>query len=82
MDKVGTTDHVAATLETEAVEPDYACPECGKAMKDANTRASKRANLDLRICSNKDCRWKADWSTGKPTSYEEPEPTEDEKPRW
>lgn len=82
MDKIGTADHVAATLETEVTPPTYACPECGKAMKDANTQTTKRVGLDVRICSNKNCRWKADWSTGKPTSFTEPEPTEDEKPRW
>jgi predicted RNA-binding Zn-ribbon protein involved in translation (DUF1610 family) len=82
MDKIGTSDHVAATLDTEATTPEHPCPECGKAMKDANTQTTKRVRLDVRICSNKNCRWKADWSTGEPTSFTEPEPTEDEKPRW
>jgi hypothetical protein len=63
-DKVSSTDHVDADLPTEVTPPEHPCPVCGKAMKDANTDESKEAGKDLRICSSRPCRAKADWSSG------------------
>lgn len=63
-DNVSSTDHVTADMPTEAVAPEHACPKCGKAMKDANTKESKEAGQDLRICSNRACRHKMDWAAG------------------
>lgn len=62
-DKVSPTDHVEAGIATEATTPAHACPVCGKAMKDANTDSTKEAGQDVRICSNRVCRAKADWSS-------------------
>lgn len=49
--------------------PEHPCPQCGKAMKDANTVETKEAGLDLRICSSRICRARAEWSTGKAVPY-------------
>ena len=82
MDNIGSKDQTIASIDTEVVACEHPCPECGKAMKDANNPTTRRVGLDVRVCSNRNCRWKADWSTGKPVIFTEPEPTEDEKPRW
>lgn len=83
MDKVGTTDHVAATLETEVVEPEYPCPECGKATKDNNNRTAKRLKMKIRICSSTTCRYEADWSSGTPNAdFKMPEPSDEDAERW
>jgi len=63
-DKVSTRDHVEAGIATEAVAPEHPCPVCGKGMKDNNTKESKDAGQDLRICSSRPCRAKADWASG------------------
>jgi len=63
-DKVSSTDYVEAGL-AEASTPEHACPTCGKAMKDANTRETKEAGKNLRICSSRSCRAVADWASGK-----------------
>lgn len=49
--------------------PEHPCPECGKEMKDDNTHESKAAGLDVRICSSKACRARADWATGKAVRF-------------
>lgn len=71
-DSVGTSDKVMAGISTEVTTPEFPCPECGKATKDNNTIESHEAGLNLRICSSKSCRYKADWSTGSPKPYSEP----------
>lgn len=63
-DKVSPIDYVEAGISSAAVAPTHGCPKCGKAMKDANTKESKKAGKDLRICSNRDCRTQADWTSG------------------
>lgn len=63
-DKASATDYVEAGLSSVAVAPQHGCPTCGKAMKDANTEDSREAGQDLRICSNRACRAKADWASG------------------
>jgi len=64
-DKVAATDYVEAGIHTKAVDPSHPCPLCGKAMKDNNTDETKEAGEDHRICSDRNCRAKAEWSTGK-----------------
>jgi predicted RNA-binding Zn-ribbon protein involved in translation (DUF1610 family) len=69
---VSSTDHVEAGLATEAVNPSFPCPKCGKETKDHNTKEDKEAGKQLRICSDRNCkvsdeRTVADWSTGQPT---------------
>lgn len=65
-DKISApTDYVDAGLSTEAVPAEHPCPKCGKAMKDANTDETKEAGQDIRICSSRPCRTKADWASGK-----------------
>lgn len=64
-DKVSSTDHVEAGLATEVVAAEYPCPLCEKPMKDNNSRETRLAGQNLRICSSRSCRATADWTTGK-----------------
>ncbi len=63
-DMVANTDFVDAGLSTEVVAPEHPCPTCGAAMKDARTDEDKEAGRDVRICSSRACRAKADWTSG------------------
>lgn len=63
-DAVASIDQVEAGLSTNITIPEHSCPICGKAMKDNNSREDLEAGRDLRICSNRACRAKADWTSG------------------
>ena len=63
-DKVSSTDQVEAGIVTKVVLPEHPCPLCGKAMKDNNTQEDVEAGKNLRICSARPCRAKADWTSG------------------
>ncbi len=64
-DKVSSTDQVEAGLVTKVVPPEYPCPICGNAMKNANTVDDRKAGKSFRVCSSRPCRAKADWASGK-----------------
>lgn len=64
-DKVSSTDQVEAGIVTKVVPPEHPCPICGTAMKNANTVDDRKAGRSLRTCANRDCRAKADWTSGK-----------------
>lgn len=67
-DGVSSTDHVEAGVATQVVPPEYPCPipGCGKPMKDNSSDESKEAGRQPRICSNRNCRARADWASGTP----------------
>lgn len=79
-DNVGTKDIVTAGISTEVIPIKHPCLYCGSPMKDANSKATRKAGLDVRICSSRCCRAKADWSTGVPRTYEESFEIEDPPP--
>jgi hypothetical protein len=62
-DKVGSTDHVEASLSTYE-PPEYPCPLCGKATKDDNTDETREADQNIRICSSRVCRAQSDFASG------------------
>lgn len=63
-DKVSSTDYVDADMPTQATAPEHPCPVCGFAMKDASSDEDKEAGREIRICSSRPCRAKADWTSG------------------
>jgi len=63
-DKVASTDQDEVGLITRDSAPDHPCPICGKGMKDANTQEDVEAGRNMRICSSRLCRAKANWTSG------------------
>lgn len=66
LDKLAHTDTIEAGITTDAVPPEYPCPICSKATKDNNTDEDREAGKNIRICSNRNCRARVDWSSNEP----------------
>lgn len=63
-DDIGSTDHVEVGLSTDVTPPEFPCPRCGGPSKDNSSIDELRAGKKLRICANRSCRAKTDWTSG------------------